>query len=56
MFQLTSSFKPTGDQPQAIEKLTSGIKNGLKKDNLFIAFFKPIDSIFGVLDLASDII
>ena len=27
-FQLTSAFKPTGDQPQAIEQLTNGIKNG----------------------------
>ncbi|PHN04357.1 excinuclease ABC subunit UvrB [Flavilitoribacter nigricans] len=27
-FKLTSSFKPTGDQPQAIEQLVSGIKQG----------------------------
>jgi len=24
-FKLVSDFKPTGDQPQAIEKLTEGI-------------------------------
>lgn len=29
-FKLTSSFKPTGDQPQAIEQLVSGIKEGDK--------------------------
>jgi excinuclease ABC subunit B len=27
-FKLTSAFKPTGDQPQAIEELTKGIFNG----------------------------
>jgi len=34
MFKLYSKFKPTGDQPQAIEKLTEGIKNGLKEQVL----------------------
>src|SRR3989344_3470512 len=34
MFQLTYSFKPTGDQPQAIEKLSAGIINGLKNQVL----------------------
>jgi len=29
-FQLVSKFKPTGDQPQAIEKLTKGIHDGIK--------------------------
>ncbi len=29
-FKLTSGFKPTGDQPQAIDKLTKGIEAGLK--------------------------
>lgn len=29
-FQLTSKFKPTGDQPQAIEQLTQGVKNGVE--------------------------
>lgn len=27
-FELVSKFKPTGDQPQAIEKLTAGLVNG----------------------------
>ena len=29
-FRLVSKFKPTGDQPQAIEKLTRGIESGVK--------------------------
>lgn len=29
-FKLSSKFKPTGDQPQAIEKLHSGLKEGKK--------------------------
>ena len=33
-FILHSSYKPTGDQPQAIEKLTDGIKNGVKEQVL----------------------
>ena len=28
-FELKSEFKPTGDQPQAIEKLVEGIEQGL---------------------------
>jgi len=34
MFELTSKFKPTGDQPQAIEKLVAGLKSGLKHQTL----------------------
>ena len=30
MFELVSKFKPTGDQPEAIEKITKGINDGLK--------------------------
>jgi len=30
MFKLVSPYKPTGDQPQAIEKITENIKSGLK--------------------------
>ena len=33
-FQLVSKFKPTGDQPEAIEKLAEGIKNGAKEQVL----------------------
>ena len=28
MFRLTSQFKPTGDQPEAIEQLVQGLNNG----------------------------
>jgi excinuclease ABC subunit B len=33
-FKLVSKFKPTGDQPQAIEELVRGIKNGKKYQTL----------------------
>src|SRR5690625_1446315 len=33
-FQLTSEFKPTGDQPTAIEKLVKGVENGELYQNL----------------------
>lgn len=33
-FKLVSDFKPTGDQPQAIEKLVNGIKKGYKEQTL----------------------
>ena len=29
-FKILSDFKPTGDQPQAIEKLSDGVIKGLK--------------------------
>ena len=34
MFKLKSNFKPTGDQPQAIEKLTNCIKKGSRYNTL----------------------
>lgn len=34
MFVLKSQFVPTGDQPQAIEKLSQGLENGLKNQVL----------------------
>ena len=34
MFKLHSKYKPTGDQPQAIEKLVDGINKGLKHQTL----------------------
>ena len=34
MFNLVSKFKPAGDQPQAIEKLVEGIKEGKKEQVL----------------------
>ena len=33
-FKIHSSFKPTGDQPEAIEKLSNGIMNNLKYQTL----------------------
>jgi len=33
-FKLVSKFKPTGDQPQAIEKLTKAVKDGVKHQTL----------------------
>ena len=33
-FQLKGQFKPEGDQPQAIEKLVSGLKKGMGKQTL----------------------
>ena len=30
MFNLVSKFKPSGDQPEAIKKLSDGIRNGEK--------------------------
>ena len=34
MFELVSKFTPSGDQPEAIEKLVNGIKNGEKSQVL----------------------
>ena len=34
MFNLKSDYKPTGDQPQAIEKLVDGIKKGYRHQTL----------------------
>ncbi len=34
MFKLVSKFKPSGDQPQAIEELVNGIKSGKKEQVL----------------------
>ena len=34
MFKLHTSYEPMGDQPQAIEKLTNNIKNGVKYQTL----------------------
>ncbi|MBU0598596.1 DEAD/DEAH box helicase family protein, partial [Patescibacteria group bacterium] len=33
-FKLTSSFKPAGDQPQAIKTLISGLKRGYRDQTL----------------------
>ena len=33
-FKIVSDFKPTGDQPEAIKQLTSGINSGTKAQTL----------------------
>jgi Helicase subunit of the DNA excision repair complex len=33
-FRLEAPFQPTGDQPQAIEKLVDGLERGLKNQVL----------------------
>lgn len=33
-FKIHSKFKPTGDQPQAIEKISEGFQKGLKFQTL----------------------
>jgi excinuclease ABC subunit B len=33
-FKLKSEYKPTGDQPQAIEKIIKGIKEGQRMQTL----------------------
>eukprot|EP01136_Pigoraptor_vietnamica_P024300 Opistho-1_new@77219 len=33
-FKLVSEYKPTGDQPQAIEKLVEGVQNGEQSQTL----------------------
>src|SRR3954467_5706772 len=33
-FQLTSDFKPTGDQPEAIKQLTAGVNRGDRAQTL----------------------
>ncbi|MBQ7936357.1 MAG: DEAD/DEAH box helicase family protein [Clostridia bacterium] len=33
-FELVSKYKPTGDQPEAIAKLTEGLQKGLKEQTL----------------------
>ena len=34
MFKLVSNYKPTGDQPQSIDKLVDGIEKGYKEQTL----------------------
>ena len=34
MFKLVSNYKPTGDQPQAIDMLVEGIEKGYKEQTL----------------------
>ena len=34
VFKLHSEYQPTGDQPEAIEKLVDGINSGMKNQTL----------------------
>ena len=34
MFEITSKYKPTGDQPAAIENIVNNFKNGVKRQTL----------------------
>ena len=33
-FEVISEYSPSGDQPEAIEALASGIENGLSEQNI----------------------
>ena len=35
-FELVAPYAPTGDQPEAIAKLTEGVENGLKEQVLLV--------------------
>ena len=47
-FKLHAPFKPTGDQPEAIEKLAQGVKMGL--DEKFAVAFNDVDFCLRVRD------
>ncbi len=34
MFEISSKYMPTGDQPEAIEKIVSNFNNGIKRQTL----------------------
>ena len=53
-FILHSPYAPTGDQPEAIEKLTEGINNGLREQTLLgvmIEIHTQLDVVFKILQL-----
>ena len=52
MFKIHSNFKPSGDQPQAIEKLVKGIKNGVKEQILLGA--TDTDKTFTIANVIKD--
>ncbi len=41
-FKLVSDYKPTGDQPEAIDKLVSGLEKGLKEQVLLGVRARPL--------------
>ena len=40
-FELTSAYKPTGDQPEAIAELTEGVLQGVPAQTLLGVNIKP---------------
>jgi excinuclease ABC subunit B len=48
-FRLTSQFKPMGDQPQAIEKLVSGLNQGEQDQVLLGVGCSALRRVFTVL-------
>ena len=38
-FKIHSKFKPTGDQPEAIDSLVNGIKNGERVSNIIRSYW-----------------
>ena len=50
MFELVSNYKPTGDQPQAIEYLSNGVKEGKKFQTLLgVTRFSEKHSLWQIL-------
>ena len=47
MFNLVSDYKPTGDQPQAIDKLSKGILDGKKFQTLLGVTGSRLDFYYG---------
>ena len=45
LFKIHSNYKPSGDQPQAIEELVKGIEEG-KKEDILVNFFLINVAIF----------
>ena len=40
-FQLVSNYRPTGDQPQAIQQLVEGLNTGMKEQTLLGVTARP---------------
>ena len=56
-FKLYSQFAPSGDQPQAIDKLVNGIKSGKKEQILLgVTVHDTLDTIITSLRSASAVV
>ena len=53
MFELVSKYKPSGDQPEAIEKLVKGIQNGITEQILLGA--TDTDKTFTIANVIKEI-